>query len=271
MNTSLLKKELQHCYSSQAEHFWHTRKKNRPEIEHIEAYLHKHTTANAPITILELWCGAWRLANILLDIYGDQLTYIWTDLAPWMIEESVRIHQGNVIEHVETAHHWFHWMVGDMLQILVDTPDNSVDVVISIASLQHLMTKEERQLVWLHMYRILRYKWLIMSTNRSYSSWFLNKYRKQQLASLAQICIPPRKRMWNDILIPRKDPQRKENNQIRRRYYHIFTIYELQQFTRLSGFVIESLTYVLQDGTLSETSRKNSRNTLLIAKKSINV
>jgi len=269
MNTSLLKKELQHCYSSQAEHFKHTRKKQRPELKHIEEYLQENTDTSKQIVVLELWCWAWRLSETLTNIYQEQLIYIWTDVAPWMIEESIHTHKGDRIQNIKDIKQWLQRMVWDMLDILANTPDSSVDVVISIASLQHLMTKKERQIAWLHMYRILNYNWTILSTNRSYSSRFLKKYRKQQTYSLLQMFVPPRKWVWNDIIIPRKDPQWKENKQIRRRYYHIFTLYELEQLTRLSWFVIKVLSYVMQDGSLAISWRKNSRNTLLIAKKTI--
>ena len=44
-----------------------------------------------------------------------------------------------------------------MVDTLRQMPDNSVDYIISIASLQHIMTQEERYVVRSHMYRILRY------------------------------------------------------------------------------------------------------------------
>jgi hypothetical protein len=53
MNKNLLKKELQQCYSDQAEHFSNTRKKKRPEIDFITTFLKKNNDTPNPI-ILEL-------------------------------------------------------------------------------------------------------------------------------------------------------------------------------------------------------------------------
>ncbi len=156
-----------------------------------------------------------------------------------------------------------------MLEALRALPDDSQDVVISIASLQHLMNPHERALVLAHSYRVLRYGGHIISVNRSFSYWFLQNYRQAYGRSLIHTCLPPRNQSRNDIIIPWKDPQRQENKRIWKRYYHIFTRYELQQYMQHAGFITQGLGYVLQDGSWSDTNRKRSRNTLVIGKKDI--
>jgi ubiquinone/menaquinone biosynthesis C-methylase UbiE len=161
------------------------------------------------------------------------------------------------------------WVVSDMLGLLRKLPDASVDCIISIASLQHVMTQEERQLVWLHSYRVLKYGGSFISTNRSYSDWFLQNYTKEQLKAIVRMCSTFGKRSRNDLIIPRKDPQRQENNKVRQRYYHIFTLRQLQQLSTASSFVVEKLGYIHQDGSYSTRNWRQSRNSLLIAKKGV--
>ena len=71
-----------------------------------------------------------------------------------------------------------------MIKQLQDLPDASQDCVISLASLQHLMTTKQRRLFFLESYRVLKYDGLFVTVNRSYSEWFLKKYMKQQLQAI---------------------------------------------------------------------------------------
>lgn len=271
MNKQLLKKELQQCYSDQAEHFANTRKKQRPEMEYITTYLKNIEQDTAPV-IVELWCWWGRTYAYLQEVYGGEMTYIWTDFAPGMIEEAQKTYWWKISPNIPNfSRPWIFWMVNDMINILRSLPDNSVDCIISIASIQHITSGEKRNILWMHMYRVLKYNWLTISVNRSYSEWFLKKYRKQQLKSIVQCILPPRTRAWNDILIPRKDPHRQMNKQTRRRYYHIFTRYELMQWALLSWFVTKQCGYISQTWVYNEDDRRSSRNTIYIWKKSITV
>jgi len=99
-------------------------------------------------------------------------------------------------------------------------------------------------------------------TNRSFSPWFLKKYQKDFLHALWKYIISFGKHQWNDLMIPRKN-----GNVIAKRFYHIYTLAELREFVTLSGFVTEYMGY-LNKGKMT-SSRKESQNSLIIAKKNI--
>ena len=70
----------------------------------------------------------------------------------------------------------------------------------------------------------------------------------------------------NDVIIPRKDHTDPTHQWSR--YYHLFTLYELQQLARHAGFVIRQCTYVAQDGSLTN-NRRNARNSFLVLQKEV--
>jgi hypothetical protein len=114
-----------------------------------------------------------------------------------------------------------------MLQYLRQQEQQSIDCISAIASLQHLEHSEQRQAFFDHSYKSLHFHGYLILTNWSYSDWFCKKYRCQITASIRRSCISLGKWKRNDILIPRKDPQRQENGKIFDRYYHIFGLEEL--------------------------------------------
>lgn len=66
-------------------------------------------------------------------------------------------------------------------------------------------------------------------TNRSFSQWFIHKYKKDILYSLRRYILSLGKHQWNDLMIPRK------NDKITyKRFYHIYTLPELQKIVSLS-------------------------------------
>jgi hypothetical protein len=102
-------------------------------------------------------------------------------------------------------------------------------------------------------------------TNWAYSERFLKKYRKQIATTLPTMLLD-HELVRNDVLIPRKD--HKDPTQHHTRYYHLFTLYELQQLARQAGFLVRVCSYVAQDGSLSN-DRKNARNSFLVLQKEI--
>lgn len=274
MSKNFLTQQLRDGYSAQAEHFDHTRKKNWPEIEYIKTHFQSISKRKKSPIILELGCGSGRLYPHLQKIF-KKFKYIGNDIAPGMITHAQKLHKGNIqdldkIKNISMRMKTQR-IIGDMLQMLQALPDNSVDHIVSIASLQHLMTSQERQLLWIHSYRVLTYGWYMISVNWSYSKWFLHQYRKQQLQTLFKIVFLGKKQERNDLLIPRKHPQRQKNGKIRQRHYHLFTIHELRQLSKISSFVVKQLGYILQDGSFNEKNWQASRNSLLIIKKDIGV
>lgn len=263
---------LKECYSLQAEHFWHTRKKFWPELSYIKEAISGKATSRklqavstfSNFSILELGCGVGRetLFDELAIVFGEQKwDYVGIDNAPWMIEQAKKQKYGGK-KNIEFA-------CVDMIEYVRSLEDESVDVVLGIASAQHLMTSEERQLLRQHIYRVLKRDGKMILTNRSYSAWFLKKYWKEQLKTLCRACRTLGTWKRNDLIISWKDPWFQQNQKSRERYYHMFTLYELEQLSLLSWFVVEKLWYIQQEGGWSEHNWRGSRNSFLVAGKKI--
>lgn len=77
-----IQQELQDFYNKEAT-YWHTtRKKYRPEVDHICLYIDKQLASTHKVfSIVELGCGDGRLYGILNDRYGDRISYIGVDQA----------------------------------------------------------------------------------------------------------------------------------------------------------------------------------------------
>ena len=301
--------ELRTCYSLQAQHFWHTRKKFWPELEYIQRELEEKPRSTAgqgskrkanhavlrgeswtsqaiisrqenrrdayyapsksnnsdTFIILELGCGIGReklFEMIEYALRGHKWIYTGVDNASWMIEQAQKQAYGKS-ENIR-------FICADMIDYLRSLEDESIDCILWIASIQHLMDEEQRQILRQHAYRVLKRDGKMMLVNRSYSLWFLKKYRKFQLKTLVKTLWTWGERNRNDIIIPWKDPWFQQNQKYRQRRYHIFTLYELQQLSLLSGFIVEKLGYIQQDGSWDKKNRKNSRNSLLVVRKGVN-
>lgn len=256
---------LRTCYDEQAVHFDQTRKKQRPELpwiaDHVSKSLHirnKRQTTDTPkdhFTVLDVGCGTGRLYESLEIVAPSPLAYTGIDFAPGMIGVAKKKYPAATRK------------VADMLAYMHDLSQESVDLIVGVASVQHLFPLHERELFFAHAYRILRRWWSCLLTNRSYSRWFLRRYRLPQLHALGDsLLLPQRKR--NDLLISRKDPQYATNHKQYERYYHLFTLTELQQLSLVAGFVIDELAYMQQDGSIG-TDRKKARNTVLALRKDV--
>jgi ubiquinone/menaquinone biosynthesis C-methylase UbiE len=58
------------------------------------------------------------------------------------------------------------------------------DMVIAVASFQHIPTKWERLVIMKNIYRILNYDGVVLMFNWSFSKWFFKKYTKNIIKSL---------------------------------------------------------------------------------------
>jgi len=256
---------LRTCYDEQAEHFDQTRKKQRPELPRIAAHVRTYLSWSSDwqtaseetptLSVLDVGCGSGRLFEPLHIVLPTDTVYTGIDFAPGMIATAKK-------KYPEANR-----KVADMLEYITNLPQESVDLIVGVASIQHLFPARDRQLFFSHIYRALKWRGLCLLTNRSYSSRFIRKYRLQQLqASADSVFLAQRKR--NDLLISRKDPNYAQNKKKYERYYHLFTLRELKELSLLSGFVVEELTYMQQDGTTGD-DRKQARNSLLAIRKDI--
>ncbi len=251
------------CYSDQAEHFGNTREKARPEFTYlmqaIELYQSDHLTPKGDLqecSVLDMWCGTGRFYNSLKENTFLNIDYTGVDIAPGMITQAKKIYPIGK------------WVVDEMLHYMSGVEQESVDIIVGIASVQHLMSPKQRQQFFSQVYRALKRDWIFLMVNRSYSSRFLQRYRRQQLCAWARSLVAPR-RWRNDLMIPRKDPDYKNNHKKFHRHYHMFTLYELQQLARLGWFIVAQQGYVQQDWTLTDIGWKGARNTRMRMEKKV--
>ncbi len=246
-------KELIECYDSQALHFHHTRGfHKRPELQYIKEILtNTYPTNQKELTLLDLWCGSWRISEWLQSEDLD-FSYTWVDVSNGMIEVA------------KDEYPKAHFVCEDMLPYIQSLSQQSVDVIVCLASFHHLETKKERILFLQNLYRTLSYGGTVILVNRSFSRWFVKKYLRECINASAKSLLSLWYFSWNDIHVPWIDHQNPDD--IYSRYYHMFTHQELKKLVSLTDFSLEELAYIHQNGAKS-TSWEQSRNTFLVLKK----
>ena len=233
-----ISQNLAQSYDAIADKFHHTRKRHRPEFDRILSQLPK----NQHIMIVELWCGDGRLYGFLRD--HIDCTYIWVDIS----------HE--LILLARTQYPQATWICDDMMNYMSGVEQQSCDVIIMIASYNHIYGPARAQLMGL-LYRGLEYGGKLIMTNRSRSTRFIAQYRKQRVIS--------RMHFWqrNDILIPFR-----VWDTIVRRYYHMFTRNELLSLHRQAWFYVHIFWYTDHSWSLIQ-HRRTAKNIFTCAIKSI--
>ncbi|MFA7284426.1 MAG: class I SAM-dependent methyltransferase [Candidatus Absconditabacterales bacterium] len=285
---------LAHFYTNQAQKRTDTRKKHRPEFDHILSDIQNSVVAQAiktsksKLRIVELGCGDGRFADYLDQHLHIPFSYVGVDCAKGLIS----------IAQEREYKHDVSFLVGDMTGYLESLTQESVDIIISIASIQHLH-KSARQACRNNAYRVLKYEGLHITTNRSYSRWMLHKHRDMMIIGFILQLLNGKTFGRHDYMIPFKTPIGKEEYNIRNqpvivsvakqskqhdiatsqektkqgihtsyRFYHIYLLGELITRARTAGFVVQTATYVSAEGILID-NRKNSRNTYIVAVKDV--
>jgi len=239
-------KSLQSIYNTHAKHFSQTRKKHRPEIDHIIEYI--NTLSQKTVTIVELGCGDWRLYEYLTKETNKTIKYTGIDIAEKLLAIGKKTYpQANFIHT-------------DMLTFVQQGKQESIDMVISIAAFHHLATTKDRHIVLKNVYRLLKYDGHLIMTNRALSQRFIKKYWRSLYISTSKRIISLGQKDRRDIYIPW--------NRQWDRYYHIFSKFQIQKITRQSWFSPIQNCYILANGKLSQ-EQKHARNIFTICQKSI--
>ena len=244
-----VKQSIKEFYNQQAEKFSNTRKKHWPEFDYIANEIEEVLQKKDKVKILELGCGDGRFFRFLKEKFGDQIEYLWVDISEKLIEIAQK--QGG------------NFVVSDMLEFLEKQDYQTYDVVVAIASFQHIPTKWERLLILKHIYRVLTYGWKLVMVNWSFSSWFFKKYKFQILKSFVIWILSLWGKPINDFYIPWKDKWK-----VFYRYYHIFFIFELKKLLKLAWFVIKEICYIWKDGQKT-INWANSRNSFVVWEKEV--
>jgi SAM-dependent methyltransferase len=241
--------DLKTCYSQQARQFDHSRKRKRPEVEQL---LQDLQLIDNP-TIVDLGCGSWRLFPIIQEYYKDkEFTYIWVDSAQGMINYAAELypHATRVCQ--------------GMQEYIASVDQQSLNCIIALASVQHISWPKNHAVFFKNCYRALSYSGQAFFINRSRSERFLKKYKKETIKAIFKSLITSFAR--NDLFIPRKDPQWRENNKVYWRMYHIFGLWEIITKCKLAFFEVEKSGYIMQSWELGNDWRK-ARNSYLVCRK----
>lgn len=247
--------QLMSCYDSQARHFHHTRAfHKRPELSHIqtsidESLTHIQDKWAEKLNLIDLGCGTWRIYERLSQAYtNNQIIYTWVDLSSGMITQCKKNYPDDQFIHQ------------DMISYLGECGQQSVDIILCLASFHHLPTQQER-LQFLHnAYRALSYGGKLIMVNRSFSERFQKKYAPAIQAAKWKHIYTLGTSSKYDILVPWIDWQTKQKYD---RYYHIYTLQELTSLIWYTPFQIEHISYIDTDGNL-DASMKTSRNSFSI-------
>lgn len=244
------KEDIKKFYNDVADKFTQTRQKFWPEFDYIRKEVSNIIEKKWKIKILELWCWSGRLYTYLLEYFPkDLIEYKWVDISENLIKIAKKT--------------WWDFIISDMLEFLEKQDQQSFDLVLAVASFQHISTYRERLLIMKNIYRVLDYDGICMMFNWSFSKWFFKKYTFNILKSFLIWILSLFTKPINDIFIPWK-----EKWKIYYRYYHIFFLFELRKLAKLSWFIIKDICYISKSWEKT-VSYKNSRNSMIICKKTI--
>ncbi|MBT7553069.1 methyltransferase domain-containing protein [bacterium] len=163
--------------------------------------------------ILDLGCGNGRLLKSLEES-NKKFDYTGIDFSEGLIKQA----QENFPEHKFT--------VADMREL--DFPENSFDMVFSIAAFHHLDKKSDRIKLLKKLNKCLKPGGYLFMTN-----WNLlqKKYFKDYLKYWW------RKKSWNDFFVSWS--KYSGDNKKHWRYYHSFTKAELEKLLEKTGFELQ--------------------------------
>ena len=256
---SKIKQQLKEFYDAQAEKFSNTRKKPWPEFFYIAEEISKLLSTQEKVNILELWCGDGRLYRFLAERFPGRINYVGVDLSENLIKLAKKESWESRTEDWEDVL----FLNTDMLSYLENEESLKFDLVVGVASFQHIPTNWERLLILKHVYRVLKYGGKVILFNWSFSTWFFKKYSFQILKSFLIFLFSLWVRPMNDVYVPWKDWEK-----VYYRYYHIFFLFELKRLLKQAWFVIQEVGYINRNWEKT-VSRINSRNSYIIWVKSV--
>jgi len=237
---------LQSIYNTHATHFSQTRKKHRPEIEHIIDYI--NTLPQKTLHILELGCGDWRLYAYLSKQTKKTIKYTGVDIADKLLAIGKKAYPDAKFIHT------------DMIDFIQKGKQESIDIIICLASFHHLPWEKQRLFLLKSSYRLLKYDGQLIMTNRALSQWFMKKYRKPLSTSLIKYIFSLGQKSRRDVYIPRSRQWE--------RYYHMFHPAQIARLWKQAGFMIKTNSSINQQGKTT-TQSSTARMTLTICQKSI--
>lgn len=245
-----IKDNLQSFYDNEAKKYAETRKKFWHEEKAILNVI-TPLFEKDKVRILEFGCWSGRFASLLSKNFGWKFDYVWIDLSEELLSYASKDNPNLT---------FFQW---DITKLIKNFEQESFDLIVWTSSFQHIPTLKERSFLMKNFYRLLDYDWILLMTNRSLSSWFIRKNRQIVLKSRLKSWLKFNKDKARDIMVPWTD----SNGMVYERFYHFFSLKELEKLAIFSGLTIKTNKYINENWEFTD-NEKLSRSSLFVAKKS---
>ena len=246
-----IKKDLQSFYNKEAKKYAETRKKFWHEEKAILDEITPLFEEWKKVRVLEFWCGSGRFATLLNQNFPDKFDYVWIDLSD------------ELLSYASTQNPNLTFFQWDITKLIKNFEQESFDLIVWTSSFQHIPTNKERSFLMKNFYRLLSYDGMLLMTNWSLSKWFIKKHRKAVLKARFMALIQFDKSKSRDIMVPWTDTT---SGKVYDRYYHFFSLKELQNLTDFSWLSTKLNVFVDQDANFTYNERI-SRSSFLVAKK----
>ena len=245
-----IKKNLQSFYDEEAKKYAETRKKFWHEEKAILNEITPLFEEWKKIRVLEFGCWSGRFATLLNQNFAGRFDYVGIDLSNELLTYASKDNPNLT---------FFQW---DITKLIKNFEQESFDLIVWTSSFQHIPTNKERSFLMKNFYRLLDYDWMLLITNRSLSKWFVKKNWKIVLKARILSWLKFDKWIARDLLVPRTDSDWK----VYGRFYHFFSLKELENLATFSWLTIKTNTY-LNDNWEFTDNEKISRSSLFVATK----
>lgn len=245
-------KDLQSFYDSEAEKYYFSRKKFWHDWLYVKELIEK--IDKKKISVLEFWCGGGRLLDFLEQEFPD-IVFVYTgvDISQNLLKLASK--------NRDSKNYTF--VCDDIVHYVSTLSQEQFDLVIWLASFQHITSIKHREYLMQYFYKILNFDWYLFMINWSFSSWFIKKYKKSLFVSFKKSFFSFWKYDWKNLYLPWKS-----GSQIFERFYHIFFKKELLNLSRFSGFITLKIAYLDKKWKII-SSWKEAKNTIFLAKKDV--
>ena len=245
-----IKQNLKSFYDKEAKKYAETRKKFWHEEKAILNEITPLFENWRNVRVLEFGCGSGRFATLLNQNFAGRFDYVGVDLSDELLSYASKDNPNLT---------FFQW---DITKLIKNFEQESFDLVVWTSSFQHIPTNKERSYLMKSFYRILDYDWIILITNRSLSSWFIRKNWKTVLKARILSRLKFDKWSARDLLVPRTD----NDGKVYERFYHFFSLKELEKLATFSWLIIKINTYLNENWEPTD-NEKISRSSFFVATK----
>lgn len=206
---------------------------------------------NRKLRVLEFGCGSGRFASLLNQNFPGQFDYVGIDLSDELLSYASQDNPNLT---------FFQW---DITKLIKNFEQESFDLIVWTSSFQHIPTTKERSFLMKNFYRLLNYDGILLMTNWSLSSCFVKKNWKAVWNARLKSRLRLDSSIARDLMVPWTD----KDGKIYERFYHFFSLRELEKLSTFSGLSIKRNTFIDDEWNFTD-NEKISRSSLFVASKS---